>query len=158
MYCWAVGILIKEDVINSIKDLDSLFDNENVFEKSLDEKDIMKIMLNLGADSDRTFERTKKTKKSEYYENTALIPTTYDKLIKLFGNPYEIDDDYIIPFCKTFFMWVVKQDDGHILTISDKFSGLTKEELKEEKYIWYICGDEEQDAIDLIYFIYKNTI
>ena len=75
----------------------------------------------------------------------------YDDLVKLFGEP-ELEE-----WIGNNFMWKLKADNGHILTIYDNGSGLEGYEIMEIDYRWHIGGTDPKDANDLIGYIIRNT-
>ena len=87
------------------------------------------------------------------------IESSYDNLVKLFGEPME-GDDY-----KVSMEWSAIDNNGNIVSIYDwKSTNLYDDELPDpshlkglESFSWNIGAKNEQDAINLIGYIYKNT-
>ena len=113
-------------------------------------KSIEEILSSLGGNPDAKFFSVNKSATGTYL--VGEIYTNYDKIAKLFGEPFE---EYWIG---NNFYWVVQSDNGHLLTIYDNNSGLEPEELMEIDYSWHIGGTDKQDGKDLIYYIYRNTL
>jgi len=76
---------------------------------------------------------------------------SYYDLVKLFGEPHL--EDWI----GNNFMWKLKADNDHIVTIYDNGSGLEGYEIMEMDYKWHIGGTDPKDANDLIGYIIRNT-
>jgi len=141
-----------EDTIEYVERMEKL--NEGIRDK-MTPKSKEEVLKSLNANPDREF-KTSKISGSGFLIGTFY--TTYDNLVELFGRPKELDEDYDEEAAETLFYWDVISDDGHILGIYDRHSGFTKEELMNKEYGWHIRGRIEQDAKDLSYFIYKNTL
>lgn len=80
------------------------------------------------------------------------IETSYDKLVKLFGEPYIIPDPD-----KQLLDWNIKDNKHNILEIYDYKSGLNLDVLKRLKsYKWHIGGLSHEAADKLKAYIMIN--
>ena len=144
---------------NNHKDIVKLLKNYTKINESV--RDLMtpkskeEILKSLNANPDREFKRSEKDDSGWLI---GKVFATYDILVKLFGKPIELDDSYLEEEAEQLFAWNIISNDGHILEIFDRHTRLTKNELMNIEHDWYIRGQIEQDAKDLAYFIYKNTI
>jgi len=123
--------------------------NESIRNK-MTPKSKVEILKSLNADPNATFERVNRDMLSSWL--IGEINTTYSNIVSLFGEPKEND------WIGNNFMWVLKSNNNRLISIYDNNSGLSKDKMRENLYKWHIGGTVDQDAKDLIAYIYKNTI
>ena len=108
------------------------------------------ILDSLGGDPNVTYKSIKQVNAPHWLIGN--INTTYDTLIKLFGNPKK--EDWI----GNNFIWILQSNNNKQISIYDNGTDLEPDELKKIEYNWYIGGTNKQDANDLISYIYHYTI
>ncbi len=78
--------------------------------------------------------------------------TTYNTLVKLFGNPI-INNDL-----ESNYEWVLVDNNGHKVRIYDRNPEFDFSEYRDKDYSWHIGGRDKQVANNLIGYIINNTM